>query len=504
MVAMEELEMLVENVEELVMDENRIVTYKLLSLSLNIHVNQAKRLLYYYVERKRKENSGAQLNVTYLVSGKAVEDGILCHKVAVVREDQLAAMKQNMVVIVSVHVYSIQRAMLKDSSPLFNTDYEAIKENLLSSNKYSAIQCVDAVPRSTEEMARLQKSLQQTSRSSSEPPSTGKAIVNGSAPVTAKSTAPQPKGIMGMFSAKSSTKSCNKEEGTEPVVVKDGETAAPSGSKMMNKGKSFSNFFQKVSAKKGSPPSKSAKEEAPLGKPALEPTEKVDAPEVGGCPIAASQGGDDEEMVPRNDTVTHKAQAEASQEKIRAKEAGGRAQQGDGQSKKAKRSVAPNSDREVPPTKRRRRIRLPQSDSSNEEVMASSPEVCDVKTPSPIAEGDVSSLCFSEVAVKPQCWESTDQAEAVGVKRRKRRRVLKNNTFLNDEGEFVTEKVYQSESCTDSENEFAAKPQLKKTSDAKSTGTAKDEHKGQKEKKAGVPIRGGKQASIMGFFKKTP
>lgn len=34
-------------------------------------------MLYDYVERKRKENSGAQLHVTYLVSGSLVQNGHL-------------------------------------------------------------------------------------------------------------------------------------------------------------------------------------------------------------------------------------------------------------------------------------------------------------------------------------------------------------------------------------------------------------------------------------------
>ncbi|NWW72192.1 DPOD3 polymerase, partial [Climacteris rufus] len=88
------------------------------------------RMLYDYVERKRKENSGAQLHVTYLVAGNLLQNGHVCHKVAVVREDKLEAMKSKLSTIASVHVYSIQKALLKDSSPLYNTDYDIVKTNL--------------------------------------------------------------------------------------------------------------------------------------------------------------------------------------------------------------------------------------------------------------------------------------------------------------------------------------------------------------------------------------
>lgn len=511
MVAMEELELLVENVEELVEDENRIVTYKMLSHSFGIHVNQAKQLLYHYVERKRKENSGAQLHVTYLVSGKSQEDGNSCHKVAVVREDQLEAVKLKLLVTASVHVYSIQKAMLKDSSPLFNTDYEAVKENLQNSSKYSAIRCADAVPRSAEEMARAHKSVQPTPPDPDEPPGAGKPVANRSAPAApAKPAAPQLKGIMGMFAARPSTKSSTKEERAEPVVVKDRESPAPSGSKAASKG--LSNFFQKVSAKKESPPSKAAKEQVPPGKPAPEFAEKADAPEGGESHVPAAQGGSDEEMALTSDATAQKVPAKPPKEKNTAKKAKktrDNRQQGDEQSnKKTKRGVAQPSDGEGPCTKRRRRIRQAQSDSSDEDVVADSPGAFDVKTPSPkgdapVGEEEASPPSFSEVAAKPARWQSAEDTEkAGGVKSRKQRRVLKNKTFLNEEGEFVTEKVFQNESCTDSEGELAAKPQVQKPAQAKSTGGVKEERKGQKEKKSPGSGRAGKQASIMGFFKK--
>ncbi|XP_067889115.1 DNA polymerase delta subunit 3 isoform X2 [Heterodontus francisci] len=520
---MEELELVVENIEELVADENRIVTYKMLSQFLGIHVNQAKQMLYYYVERKRKENSGAQIHVTYLVSGKAVEDGTSCHKVAVVREDQLEAVKLKMQVTASVHVYSIQKAMLKDSSPLFNTDYEAIKENLQNSNKYSAIRCADAVPRSAEELAHLEKSVRQPSRSSNEVPSTSKPILNGNAPAALKNAPPQPKGIMGMFAAKSSAKSHDKEVKGEPVLAKDGESAAPSGSKTTSKGNSFSNFFLKANAKKASPPSKSpsqAAKEADLpAKPALEPLEKKGEAPVGGeCNIKPASGrGGDEERAPTNVAAARKLQAVAQQEKDLAKEEeADKRQQKDGQRKKTKRHAALASEEEEPCNKRRRRIRQPQSDSSDDEIIPDSPEAHDIKTPSPppeepIKEEDVSSQCLSDTEVKPLCWGSAEEPKvmkAVGVKRRKRRRVLKSKMFLDEEGAMVTEKVYQSESCTDSESEFVAKQQESKNlsglkpAGIKSMAGVKDQPKEQKEKKAPASGRAGKQASIVGFFKK--
>lgn len=45
------------------------------------------------------------------------------------------AMKSKLATIASVHVYSIQKALLKDSGPLYNTDYDIVKTNLHNCSK---------------------------------------------------------------------------------------------------------------------------------------------------------------------------------------------------------------------------------------------------------------------------------------------------------------------------------------------------------------------------------
>lgn len=44
--------------------------------------------------------------------------------------------KSKLDVTISVHVYSVQKAELKDSAPLYSTDYDAMKENLKNCTKY--------------------------------------------------------------------------------------------------------------------------------------------------------------------------------------------------------------------------------------------------------------------------------------------------------------------------------------------------------------------------------
>uniref|UniRef100_A0A673T2E5 DNA polymerase delta subunit 3 n=1 Tax=Suricata suricatta TaxID=37032 RepID=A0A673T2E5_SURSU len=185
-----------ENIDEFVTDQNKIVTYKWLSYTLGVHVNQAKQMLYDYVERKRKENSGAQLHVTYLVSGSLIQNGHSCHKVAVVREDKLEAVKSKLAVTASIHVYSIQKAMLKDSGPLFNTDYDILKSNLQNCSKGKRVELSDDETKEAENMKKKRRRIKLPESDSSEdevmPDSPGDYEAESPSPPPPASPPPEP------------------------------------------------------------------------------------------------------------------------------------------------------------------------------------------------------------------------------------------------------------------------------------------------------------------------
>ncbi|PIO15851.1 hypothetical protein AB205_0047570 [Aquarana catesbeiana] len=88
-----------------------------------------------------------------------------------------------------------------------------------------------------------------------------------------------------------------------------------------------------------------------------------------------------------------------------------------------------------------------------------------------------------------------------GVKLVKRRRRIKQPRPDSSDEEDVTEKVYESESCTDSGEEFT---KSKPAASNPSTSTAKPKTKAETKtsKKAPAASKGTKQASIMGFFQK--
>uniref|UniRef100_A0A3B5MXW8 DNA polymerase delta subunit 3 n=1 Tax=Xiphophorus couchianus TaxID=32473 RepID=A0A3B5MXW8_9TELE len=204
-------ELYLDNIDEYVNDHNKIVTYKWLSLTLGVHVNTAKQMLYHYLEHKRKESS-PQLHATYLVSGKLEDKGQMCHKVSVVREDQLEDFKSKMSLIVSVHVYSVQKALLKDSGPLYSVDYDAIKDNLKNCSRYSAIRCARAVPMSAAELQQVQE----IQRAPPSAPENKKSAMNGDANIASKPSSKPQKGIMGMFANKSAPKNQDNSKDVKP------------------------------------------------------------------------------------------------------------------------------------------------------------------------------------------------------------------------------------------------------------------------------------------------
>ncbi|KAL8191338.1 UNVERIFIED_CONTAM: DNA polymerase delta subunit 3 [Gekko kuhli] len=453
-------ELYLENIDEFVTDQNRVVTYKWLSYTLGVHVNQAKQMLYDYVERKRKENSGAQLHVVYLVAGNVVQNGHTCHKVAVVREDRLEAMKAKLSSVASVHVYSIQKAVLRDSSPLYNTDYDIVKVNLQNCSKFSAIHCAAAVARTAAEMSPAETPTQVDSQPARGTNAGVAPVANGHAPgASSKQTSQQAKGIMGMFATKpvAKTQEAHKEAKT---AAKETQSASAASSKPAAKGNVLNNFFGKAAMNKdctANPEPDEQKEEKAAVKPPVSPVEPKSPPETAG---------------PKKPGKKAEA-AKVKQDK-----------------KRTKRAEISDDEKEAEGLKRkRRRIKRPHSDSSDDEDAQASSVTPEAKEPSP------------EPVLKVELDPVPVEASA-GGKKRKRKRVLKSKTFVDEEGCIVTEKVYESESCTDSDEDFRSKPATAHKPPAR---TAKKEPKEDKKgTKKGVAAAGkaNKQASIMGFFQK--
>ncbi|XP_031436585.1 DNA polymerase delta subunit 3 isoform X1 [Clupea harengus] len=445
-------ELYLDNIDEYIHDQNQIVTYKWLSLSLGVHVNLAKQMLYHYLDRCRKDGSKTPLHATYLVSGKCVQNGSLCHKVSVVREDKLEDMKTRMDPTISIHVYSIQKAEIKDSSTLYSTDYDAVRDNLKHCNKYSAIHCAAAVPMSPTELELIQE-IQQTSS----PEKVSKSGLTGHASV-AKANVKKSQGIMGMFANKNTA----KNQGSNIEVKLEKKDDAPSvetlESKPAGMASAVNNFFGKPTKKQDKCIKKEAESSAQSS-------------------TVESKHPKDAELPSKSDDVKEKAlkDSKAKREKkdVRSK------------SKRPELTDSEDEKTESSNKKKRRRIKKPRSDSSDDDeaAIADSPaKPTTVTTGSP--ESQVKEESLPTLEVFPE------------GKKRKRRRVLKSKTSVDEEGCIVTEKVYESESYSENDEVVTSQP---KRSVLPVPGKKEE---GRKSAKRQASNKSSKQVSIMGFFQK--
>ncbi|XP_041659685.1 DNA polymerase delta subunit 3 isoform X2 [Cheilinus undulatus] len=442
-------ELYLDNIDEFVNDHNKIVTYKWLSLTLGVHVNTAKQMLYHYLDHKRKESS-AQLHATYLVSGKCEDNGQKSHKVSVVREEQLEDFKSKMSLIVSVHVYSVQKALLKDSGPLYSVDYDAMKDNLKNCSRYSAIRCASAVPMSSLELQQAREMQQApTPEPEHKKPSMNGDMVNG----TSKPPAKPQKGIMGMFANKTAPKN---QDADKDIKTEQKEEDAPVADASKNKPAAKTNHMMNFFGSQTKKPDKPVKEE---------------------------------EKAQSSSTAEPQCQSSKAEEKQEAAAAEPPKNSKKDSRSKTKRIEDSDSEEEKMEKKKRRRIKKPEPDSSDEDVIPDSPQQMETKEKSP-----------SPKKVIVPVSHSHNNSE---TKTRKRRRVLKSRTFVDEEGCIVTEKGYESESYSETEDDVQPPKQAPKVPvPAKlPTSNKQDEKKSQKKTSANAN-KGSKQASIMGFFQK--
>ncbi|XP_010285425.1 PREDICTED: DNA polymerase delta subunit 3, partial [Phaethon lepturus] len=330
---------------------------------------------------------------------------------------------------------------------------------------FSAIQCAAAVPRTLAEVSEAQTSVQAGSQTPSDTNAVSAPVVNGHGPSTAKETSQQPKGIMGMFAAKAASKPqhTNKETKAE---TKEAPGVSAVSSKPPAKSNIMNNFFGKAAMNKlkvNSVPEQ-PKEEKEVAKPSVPVAEPESSP---------------------NTTV----------EKPGKKTESARSQQQDKKSKMKRVDKLDNEEERDPENlkKKRKRIKQLQSDSSDEEDVALSPAPEEEKAPSP-----------PPVPALKTELEPASAEVSVGGKKRKRKRVLKSKMFIDEEeGCMVTEKVYESESCTDSEDDFTkSKPPAAHKQPAPPMKKEPKEDRKNLKKGAAAASRANKQVSIMGFFQK--
>ncbi|XP_069698207.1 DNA polymerase delta subunit 3-like [Periplaneta americana] len=142
----ETLNMYLQNIEEYVMVKDKVVTYKWLSKTLDIHINTAKQLLFEFKSRLKEE-----VNVTYLIGG-ILHNKKGC-KILIVNENDVAKLKTQFKILTSEHVYSVQRANTLDVNVLYAVDKKKKGEEI----RLGAIHYNRAVTRPKGEIERARQ-----------------------------------------------------------------------------------------------------------------------------------------------------------------------------------------------------------------------------------------------------------------------------------------------------------------------------------------------------------
>ncbi|KAI1850177.1 hypothetical protein JX265_013456 [Neoarthrinium moseri] len=136
-----------------ILTEDKVVTYRLLSRALKIHVNTAKEMLYEFHKWQNDKRPGT-LHATYLVYGTrrkteepdgdvemtdsqsesgfgtSFSDEVLIHTLTLAKEDQLQDVVQQYEQVTSIHVYSLAPHPLKDLQLLIDTAQAVTKMSM--------------------------------------------------------------------------------------------------------------------------------------------------------------------------------------------------------------------------------------------------------------------------------------------------------------------------------------------------------------------------------------
>ncbi|XP_073255176.1 DNA polymerase delta subunit 3-like [Porites lutea] len=526
----DEEELYLANLDEFVNDEEKIVTYKWLSRTLSVPANKAKQMLYAFIQKQKSQKSSSQLTITYIVGGRCLLDGDTVQRYVITQDKDLEETKKTFSPVTSLHIYSVQKCRLKDSNTLFTVDYDIQQQHNTEDNRWSHICCSAAKRQSDGGVHRVPHGVNGVANNDKK--SSASRTVNGeveshssrgpSTSVTEqKAKASSSKSRKGQISAlemfaakptaskteKSNIKKVEDVQGDKNTEEKPQAAQTKSDSNKTGSVKSF--FGQSSTVKKTSekeaPTGKSNASEAP--KKNKTDSEKQSLNDQSTNHKKREMSSDDEEeplppkiskAVKANTKVSENGDSKEAKKKVQKKEQ--EEEKTDPlKSNKArkKKAVIAESDEETEekPRKRRKRMKeLPKEGSSEDEKEEKVTNAEASKEVSPDQESTK-----SESPLPQQQQQQTVEKDA-SRPARKRKKVMKSKTFMNDEGYMVTEKVWESEStdASDDEPQIIIKPPVsyeKRPSPVKKTG-AKKTHSDMKGK-------GVKQSSLTSFFKKS-
>ncbi|XP_064394677.1 DNA polymerase delta subunit 3-like [Halichondria panicea] len=434
-----------DNIEEYVQDESKIVTYKWLSRCLEVPANTAKQMLYSYVSRCQESTSAHhQLSVTYLVTGVSNNQG---HQVCIVEEEDLEDTKKKFSALLGVHIYSVQKHKLKETCSLYITDYDIGEDHISNYSRWSPIEC----------SVNTKKVVAKKEKSVSQNDSTAKPPLPTLSHMERTSDSKQDIAVSQVV----------KEKPRQTAKVSTSSKPKP---KPPAKGSMMSFFGIASSDKQKAPPAKKVEAKPQQQKPQQKETSQLKEPVSSVSKPATTSPKKEEPPSSRIKTTKSKASGlfdglddsdidneDSEEEKPQPKQAKPLRQRG--KRKNQTTQVAKKEKIIVDPQQKRRRV---QELSSDEET----------------TESDLRSVPATKVKTE------------LGGKRRKKIRRLVPKMYMTDDGEMVTERSWEMVSTDASGEEDCVLTVSKK---------AKIEPK---KEEAKVSPKKTKQATLMNFFTK--
>ncbi|XP_014246840.1 DNA polymerase delta subunit 3-like [Cimex lectularius] len=443
---MGELQKYLRNIEDFVLVEDKIVTYKYLSKALQVHVNTAKQLLYAFSE---SSDNADKILTTYLIGGEQGKKGKFAF--ILVKSDEIEEAKKKFSTVSTEHVYSVQRAASITGTDLYNADqsYELTKED----KRFSSI-------RGNGEIKLIERKF---------------------ASISVKEEVKQPiKKVVKEADTKVNNGLPNKQIKTEPLKSKQ-------ESELENDKKVQTSPKKTEISKKGTSPKKNT-------------TKKKTGPVKGGGigvlfsrQVTNAKNKEVKEVEKKefkeNIHVSNKDETN-DEMKIEENEKDKKPLVKNKNESKKKKS---KDSRQLANKKRKRIVLASESESSDEEM-----EYTEEAPPTPEQETLAEALPDSEEEIIPA---------TPFTKGRKKVKKEVDNVFVDDNGFMVTKKEYVVESCSDDEASNEKKPKLevietpkKEVKPAEKPETVEEKPKKGKGKK--VSPKGNKQRSITSFFQK--
>nr|XP_039274633.1 DNA polymerase delta subunit 3-like [Styela clava] len=503
---MDELDSFLATVDEFVDDENRIVTYKWLSEQLAIPTNKAKSLLQNYADSCKKQNNG--IHIVYAIIGHD-SAGM---SVKVVRDVDLDSAKSKMDKVYSVSLYSVQKMKLQHSAVLYSTDYDTHRKNLSGISKFGGItyngaKCLSKnevkqqkqTPGGAKEIsADLQKQFAKPAFEKGKPvqqkvnfftkTKTSPPQKKVKEEIASKSDAepqklnsnkkPDPplekgqkKGVAA-FLTKNKTDPFAKSKTVKPVIKEEQKTVSDKSEKQPSKSDSTT---------EKSPQKDKTKESLKKEKKNKKSSSKRSVEEDD---LRIDDFSDDEDDFIETDKKSVK-----SLKKVADKSTKPKTVEKPKPNKNKKNSR--HDSNELPAKKRRRIQEMLSSSSEDENEDENYEEEMGIPPPSP------------PPVIEPEPVKEKFVEEVKTNKRREK--VMKSRTFVDEEGCMVTQKYYEFEECDDAEPVANGNNDQAEQNHKNNTANGDTEAKTKKFpaiSTAAQPKKQQKQASIMGFFKK--